>query len=289
MSEAPDWEVQASTTIRRTLELFGPSGCCLSFNGGKDATVIFHLIREVLLERFREVTLVYFEVVDEFPEVLTFLDEVSALYGVTIHRLSGKFTECLNRVIQEHGAKSIFMGTRKDDPYADRLATLTYTDMGWPNCIRVNPILHWEYKHVWEYLRAAQLQAERKDGGPVINNRSYCHLYDRGYTSLGSRKNTVPNPALLLREGHYGPAYSLQDGSTERGGRTPSKSSERTRPQSEPHTKSPKSNSTHPLPNMLKPTPDSPTPNQPTTSAWASLAVGIALGVVIGRHLNLGQ
>lgn len=28
-----------------------PSGCCLSFNGGKDSTVIFHLLREALPER----------------------------------------------------------------------------------------------------------------------------------------------------------------------------------------------------------------------------------------------
>lgn len=59
----------------------------------------------------------YFETEDEFPEVLSFLDEVAEQYNVTIHRVSGSFTECLETVIQKYGAKSIFIGTRKDDPH----------------------------------------------------------------------------------------------------------------------------------------------------------------------------
>lgn len=41
----PEWEQRALTMIRRTVELLTPERCCLSFNGGKDSTALFHLIR----------------------------------------------------------------------------------------------------------------------------------------------------------------------------------------------------------------------------------------------------
>ena len=40
-------------------------------------------------------------------------------------------------------------------------------------------------------------------------------LYDQGYTSLGEKHNSVPNPELKLEDG-YRPAYELQDGANER-------------------------------------------------------------------------
>jgi len=47
----------------------------------------------------------------------------------------------------------------------------------------------------------------------------YCDLYNEGYTSLGSTFDTFPNPALRDANGRYKPAYELKDGSKERYGR----------------------------------------------------------------------
>lgn len=73
--------------------------------------------------------------------------------------------------------------------------------------MRVNPILGWSYKDVWDFLRG--------------NGLPYCSLYDLGFTSLGNRSNTVPNPALALEGGGYAPAFALEDGSKERWSRVP--------------------------------------------------------------------
>lgn len=84
------------------------------------------------------------------------------------------------------------------------------TDPGWPQVMRVSPILDWKYSDIWDFLLKSKV--------------SYCELYDRGYTSLGSKTNTVPNPALKYiekgtKEEKYLPAWQLKDESKERCGR----------------------------------------------------------------------
>lgn len=56
------------------------------------------------------------------------------------------------------------------------------------------------------------------------NQLPYCELYDQGYTSLGTTKDTLPCPALAVPGSSgalpkYWPAYMLQDWSQERAGR----------------------------------------------------------------------
>jgi molybdenum cofactor synthesis domain-containing protein len=78
-----------------------------------------------------------------------------------------------------------------------------------------------DYGHVWHFLRTFNLP--------------YCSLYDRGYTSLGSKLTTFANPALLRKCSNlstsddetsrseavasYWPAYMLSDWKLERSGR----------------------------------------------------------------------
>jgi len=74
-----------------------------------------------------------------------------------------------------------------------------------PPFLRVNPILDWNYGQVWHFLRTFQLP--------------YCKLYDDGYTSLGTVKDTLPCPALKKDNDEYWPAYMLRDWDQERAGR----------------------------------------------------------------------
>jgi 3'-phosphoadenosine 5'-phosphosulfate sulfotransferase (PAPS reductase)/FAD synthetase len=71
--------------------------------------------------------------------------------------------------------------------------------------MRVYPIFYWTYDIVWLFLRRCDIP--------------YCKLYNEGYTSLGQTDNTVPNLALLKREGTgFLPAYELVDNALERSG-----------------------------------------------------------------------
>ena len=72
-------------------------------------------------------------------------------------------------------------------------------------------MLDWNCENVWEYLLKMEVP--------------YCALYDRGYTSIGNKTNTRPNPHLEVKDqpGTFLPAYKLQDDALERAGRVSAK------------------------------------------------------------------
>lgn len=120
------------------------------------------------------------------------------------------------------------MGSRRTDPYCETLnnfqvgqsqkcATRQFanirihfqpTDRGWPQLMRINPMLEWNCANVWEYVLSKRVP--------------YCSLYDHGYTSIGNMKNTRPNPHLEAK-GTFLPAYHMLDDSLERAGRVMAK------------------------------------------------------------------
>lgn len=205
----------AINAVREALHVYHRQGeLVFSFNGGKDSTVVLHVIRAAVHEHISSrgkahdsndstkgagaecsqspleadqrpllgcIPVVYFESADNFPEVLAFMDDTAKQYGFSVRRLPG-FKAGLEALVSE-GVRGVLMGTRSTDPDGGKLSHFTPTSLNWPPCMRICPALLWGYGHVWDLLRGAGLP--------------YCVLYDRGYTSLGSTRDSVPNPRLL--------------------------------------------------------------------------------------------
>jgi FAD synthetase len=249
----------ALALLREAVGMYGDRAVATAFNGGKDATVVLHLIRAVLGRGGRRaaddaddaagdqaadggptishggatvigtksgserVLCMYLVEEAAFEEVDAFVRETVAAFDVDAVAQVGGFKKGIQAFVEERGVRAFVMGTRRSDPHAASMRALEPSSPGWPRFMRVNPILDWDYAHVWEFLRAFELP--------------YCPLYDRGYTSIGNVQNTEPNPALAVRsavesgdrDGYgdevevlYRPAWKLASQELERAGRLPS-------------------------------------------------------------------
>jgi len=195
--------------IQQPLTKYKIEEVALSFNGGKDCCVLLHLLSLVLSSKhipFLKLKIIYFLHANSFPEVDTFVHQCVKIYNANISFISTPIKPALDDLVNNHGVKAIFMGTRSTDPRSATLKEFAPTDtqFGWPAFVRINPILSWAYEDVWNFIRSLDVP--------------YCELYDRGYTSIGSTIDTIPNPALKTGAG-FDPAYKLTDGSQERSGR----------------------------------------------------------------------
>jgi FAD synthetase len=223
----------ALNTLDHAYRLYGPNSVICSFNGGKDAVVILHLLRAAHAKHYNstgEVPVrpraVYFNNDDEFEEVRSFLQDSVQSYDLDMVAFEHgvKFAEGLEILVNHNTASAttttilpmaFVLGTRSSDPNAVGQDHFSPSSHWMPPFMRVNPILHWNYGLVWHFLRLFHLP--------------YCSLYDEGYTSLGTVKDTLPCPALAVNRGDndndtsnlpkFWPAYMLRDWDQERAGR----------------------------------------------------------------------
>ncbi|XP_020405770.1 probable FAD synthase isoform X2 [Zea mays] len=205
--------------VRRAYALYPFEELAFSFNGGKDSTVLLHLLRagyylhrassggdvdddSTVLQTVKNCPMrtIYFEDPDAFPEIDCFTYETASTYGLPLESIRTGYKSGLEALLKEKPTKAILLGTRNGDPNAVGQQEFSPSSPDWPPFMRVNPILDWSYSDVWSFLLTCKVQ--------------YCSLYDQGV------HNTVPNQ--LLRDGpggSYRPAYTLSDGSLERAGR----------------------------------------------------------------------
>jgi len=222
----------ALDVLSDAVRLYGPRYLISSYNGGKDADVIMHLLRAVTAKFEKDngvpcrSQLVYFAIDDEFSEVIDHIKATQLMYDLDIAQYNCGIVQGLKLHVDTMGigngtAPAFILGTRKGDPNCGDQETFAPSSDWMPvPFMRVNPILKWEYGHVWHFLRTFNLP--------------YCKLYDQGYTSLGKKSETMPNPALsrkyqslrvqnntdtTINVKSYWPAYMLSDWTLERAGR----------------------------------------------------------------------
>ncbi|KAH8900089.1 phosphoadenosine phosphosulfate reductase [Thozetella sp. PMI_491] len=222
----------ALETIGTALRQYEHSELSVAYNGGKDCLVLLVLIIAALARRYPRdgvpsdpsapaapptpfpTTLQAVYVVSQHPfaEVDTFVEDTSREYHLDLVAYALPMRAALAAYLGDHqGVKAVFVGTRRTDPHGESLTFFDKTDthMGWPDFMRVHPVIDWHYAEIWAFVRHLQIP--------------YCPLYDLGYTSLGGTTDTLPNPALKKADKADGqgfrPAYELMADNEERLGR----------------------------------------------------------------------
>ena len=118
-----------------------------------------------------------------FTAVEDFVDSSVQRYHLDLSRYAKSMKEAFADYLQDQpNVKAIFVGTRRTDPHGGQLTHFDQTDRGWPNFMRIHPVIDWHYAEIWTFIRELGIP--------------YCSLYDLGYTSLGGTTDTHPNPAL---------------------------------------------------------------------------------------------
>ncbi|KAJ5674405.1 uncharacterized protein N7477_004339 [Penicillium maclennaniae] len=219
---------------RGSLSEYKLSEISLSYNGGKDCLVLLILFLAGLHpysahqhEDHKTITetstgpateemipSIYALPPDPFPSVEEFVVSSAQAYHLSITKYTTNPPNTTIRTVFEDylhrhpGIKAIFVGTRRTDPHGAKLTHFDRTDHGWPNFMRIHPVIDWHYAEIWAFIRHLDLE--------------YCDLYRQGYTSLGGTSDTKPNPKLRKQGGHdteYLPAYELTEDIEERLGR----------------------------------------------------------------------
>jgi FAD synthetase len=89
------------------LRLYGAEQLFASYNGGKDAVVVLHLLRAVAAKHTAESGVscspefIYFAVKDEFPEVLEHIEETEKLYSLNLRKYETGISQVTNVLKQE--------------------------------------------------------------------------------------------------------------------------------------------------------------------------------------------
>jgi hypothetical protein len=106
---------------------------------------------------------VYVAASDPFPEVETFVTSSAAAYHLDVKRYKLPMRQAMAAYLHDSPSiKAVFVGTRRADPHGEKLKHFDPTDHGWPDFMRVHPVIDWHYTEIWSVRCTSLDQLERK-------------------------------------------------------------------------------------------------------------------------------
>lgn len=187
----------ARRIIRETAGRWSESQVFVAWTGGKDSTVLLHLIRSTFggSVPFR---ILFNDSTIEFPEVYDFIRRIHREWKLDLVWLKHlpvdlrKYRQAtnpedqmeimrlakihaINHAQKRYGIRAFLSGIRRDE-HPDRSQESFFSER--KTHVRVHPILEFSYDDIWTYIREFEVP--------------YVSLYDQGYKSLGEAPFTKP-------------------------------------------------------------------------------------------------
>jgi phosphoadenosine phosphosulfate reductase len=187
--------MKAKKVIKEITSKFDSNKVFIAWTGGKDSTVLLHLIRSVFQGdipfpvMFNDSTL-------EFQEIYDFIKKISTEWNIdllvvphnqkqldTFHKLSDiqkkqelsrlMKVKAIEDFIKKNAIDAFVVGIRWDEHPARSKESYFSQRKGH---VRIHPILDFTEKDIWDYIKKY--------------NVPYVNLYDKGYRSLGEKPFT---------------------------------------------------------------------------------------------------
>lgn len=179
--------------LKKTFSQFGTKKVCISWSGGKDSTVVLHLVKNMFRNKI-PCPVLFSDSTFEFEEVYEFVKNLARLWNLNLiwsTYINGDMAKRFDKspikksiisiaekksfknLSKDYGIRIMISGARWYEPF-HRIDKFFKTR---GNLRMIYPILHWAEKDVWRYTRKFNLR--------------YVSLYDDGYKHLEEKPFSI--------------------------------------------------------------------------------------------------